>query len=172
MAPSAIAFDEKSPVPREMTDLDIAAVVEQFVASTRLSADAGFELIELHMAHGYLLHEFLSPLANHRMDQYGGSLENRMRLPLRIAAAVREVWPKGLPLFVRISATDWAEGGWDLPQSIALCRKLKEIWVDLIELLQRGPGGQCEDSAGAGVSGAVRGSHSARGGHRHRRRWG
>jgi 2,4-dienoyl-CoA reductase-like NADH-dependent reductase (Old Yellow Enzyme family) len=133
LAPSAIAFDEKSPLPREMTEGDIEAVVEQFVASARLSADAGFELIELHMAHGYLLHEFLSPLVNHRTDQYGGSLENRMRLPLRIATAVREIWPKGLPLFVRISATDWAEGGWDLPQSIELCKKLKEIGVDLID---------------------------------------
>jgi 2,4-dienoyl-CoA reductase-like NADH-dependent reductase (Old Yellow Enzyme family) len=116
-----------------MTEVDIEAVVEQFTASTRLSADAGFEFIELHMAHGYLMHEFLSPLANHRTDKFGGSLENRMRLPLRIASAVRAVWPKGLPLFVRISATDWVEGGWDLPQSIELCKKLKEDGVDLID---------------------------------------
>jgi 2,4-dienoyl-CoA reductase-like NADH-dependent reductase (Old Yellow Enzyme family) len=133
MAPSAIAFDEKSAVPHAMTEVDIEAVISQFTASTRLSADAGFEIIELHMAHGYLMHEFLSPLANHRTDQYGGSLENRMRLPLRIASSVREVWPKGLPLFVRISATDWADGGWDLTQSIALSKKLKEIGVDLID---------------------------------------
>ncbi len=133
LGPSAIAFDEHSPVPREMSIGDIDAVVEQFIASARLSADAGFEVIELHMAHGYLLHEFLSPLANHRTDQYGGSLENRMRLPLRIASAVREVWPAGLPLFVRISATDWAEGGWDLPQSVLLAKKMKEIGIDLID---------------------------------------
>jgi 2,4-dienoyl-CoA reductase-like NADH-dependent reductase (Old Yellow Enzyme family) len=133
IGPSAIAFDSSYAVPRAMTDVDIEAVVSQFVASTKRSADAGFELIELHMAHGYLMHEFLSPLANHRTDQYGGSLENRMRLPLRIASAVREVWPKGLPLFVRISTTDWAEGGWDLPQSIELCKKLKAIGIDLID---------------------------------------
>jgi 2,4-dienoyl-CoA reductase-like NADH-dependent reductase (Old Yellow Enzyme family) len=133
MGPSAISFDEKSAVPHAMTEMDIEAVVSQFIASTKLSADAGFELIELHMAHGYLMHEFLSPLANHRTDQYGGSLENRMRLPLRIATAVREVWPKGLPLFVRLSVSDWVEGGWDLPQSIILSKKLKEIGIDLVD---------------------------------------
>jgi 2,4-dienoyl-CoA reductase-like NADH-dependent reductase (Old Yellow Enzyme family) len=133
IAPSAIAFDEKYHTPREMTEKDIDLLVEQFVASTRLSIDAGFELVELHMAHGYLLHEFLSPLANHRTDHFGGSLSNRMRLPLRVATAVREVWPRGLPLFVRISATDWVEGGWDLPQSIEFARALKEIGIDLID---------------------------------------
>ncbi len=133
IAPSAIAFDEKSPVPRAMTELDIETLVDQFVAAARRSADAGFEVVELHAAHGYLLHEFLSPLSNHRTDQFGGSLANRIRLPLRIASAVREVWPAGLPLFVRISATDWVEGGWDLPQSIELCKELKKIGVDLID---------------------------------------
>jgi 2,4-dienoyl-CoA reductase-like NADH-dependent reductase (Old Yellow Enzyme family) len=133
IAPSAIAFDEKSPVPLEMTEEDIDSVVDQFVASTRLSVEAGFELVELHMAHGYLLHEFLSPLSNHRKDEFGGSMENRMRLPLRVAAAVRHAWPERLPLFVRISATDWAEGGWDLPQSIELSKALKKIGVDLMD---------------------------------------
>jgi 2,4-dienoyl-CoA reductase-like NADH-dependent reductase (Old Yellow Enzyme family) len=133
IAPSAIAFDAKYPVPREMTDVDIEALVDQFIAAAKRAADAGFEVIELHAAHGYLLHEFLSPLSNHRTDQYGGSLANRMRLPLRIASAIREVWPKGLPLFVRISATDWAEGGWDLPQSIELSKEMRKIGVDLMD---------------------------------------
>jgi 2,4-dienoyl-CoA reductase-like NADH-dependent reductase (Old Yellow Enzyme family) len=133
IGPSPIAFDTKYPVPREMNISDIDELVHHFVASAKLSLTAGFEVIELHMAHGYLLHEFLSPLANHRTDDYGGSLENRMRLPLRVAAAVREVWPGALPLFVRISATDWVDGGWDLPQSIKLSRALKEIGVDLID---------------------------------------
>jgi len=133
IGPSPIPFDTKYPVPREMTETDIEQLVHQFVASARLSLAAGFEVVEIHAAHGYLLHEFLSPLANHRTDQYGGSLANRMRLPLRVTAAVREVWPSGLPLFVRISATDWVDGGWDLPQSIELSRAMKEIGVDLID---------------------------------------
>jgi 2,4-dienoyl-CoA reductase-like NADH-dependent reductase (Old Yellow Enzyme family) len=133
IGPSPIPFDTKYPVPREMTETDIEQLVHQFVASARLSLAAGFEVVEIHAAHGYLLHEFLSPLANHRTDQYGGSLANRMRLPLRVTAAVRGVWPSGLPLFVRISATDWADGGWDLPQSIELSKAMKEIGVDLID---------------------------------------
>jgi 2,4-dienoyl-CoA reductase-like NADH-dependent reductase (Old Yellow Enzyme family) len=133
IAPSPIAFDTGYPVPREMSESDIEQLVEDFATSTRLAIDAGFEVIEIHMAHGYLLHEFLSPLSNHRSDAYGGSLGNRMRLPLRIAGTVREIWPKRFPLFVRISATDWAEGGWDLAQSIELAKALKAIGVDLID---------------------------------------
>lgn len=134
VGPSPIAFDKGSPMPRELSAGEIDALVEQFVASTRLAERAGFEMIELHMAHGYLLHEFLSPLANQRKDAYGGSLENRMRLPLRVAREVRQAWPAGRPLFVRISATDWvAEGGWDLDQSVALARELKAVGVDLID---------------------------------------
>jgi 2,4-dienoyl-CoA reductase-like NADH-dependent reductase (Old Yellow Enzyme family) len=116
-----------------MTAEDIEMVVDQFAAAGRRAWDAGFDVIEIHAAHGYLLHEFLSPLSNHRTDAYGGSLENRMRLLLRIARILRDEWPARLPLFVRISATDWAEGGWDLPQSIELSRRLKEIGVDLID---------------------------------------
>jgi 2,4-dienoyl-CoA reductase-like NADH-dependent reductase (Old Yellow Enzyme family) len=133
VAPSAIPFDAGYPVPREMTAADIDQLVANFVTSTRLAVDAGFEVVELHMAHGYLLHEFLSPLSNHRTDEYGGSLENRMRLPLRVAREVRRAWPKELPLFARLSVTDWAEGGWDLPQSIRLSQALKEAGVDLID---------------------------------------
>jgi 2,4-dienoyl-CoA reductase-like NADH-dependent reductase (Old Yellow Enzyme family) len=133
MGPSAIAFDEKYAVPREMSPADINAVVDQFVAAVGRSLVAGFEVIELHMAHGYLMHEFLSPLSNRRSDEYGGTLANRMRLPLRVAKGAREAWPKNLPMFVRISATDWAAGGWDLAQSIEFAKKLKEIGIDLID---------------------------------------
>jgi 2,4-dienoyl-CoA reductase-like NADH-dependent reductase (Old Yellow Enzyme family) len=94
---------------------------------------AGFKVIELHCAHGYLLHEFLSPLSNTRKDEFGGDLDGRMKFPLRVAAAVREVWPNTLPLFVRISATDWADGGWDLGQSLVLASRLRDLGVDLID---------------------------------------
>lgn len=132
LAPSAVPFGDW-PAPGEMTHDDIEKVVLQFADSARHALHAGFEVVELHMAHGYLLHEFLSPLSNRREDDYGGSLENRARLPLRVAAAVREVWPDELPLFARISATDWVEGGWDVEQSVVLSRWLKERGVDLID---------------------------------------
>jgi len=133
IAPSAIPFSEKSPVPREMNLSDLERVVGDFRASALRALASGFEVIELHMAHGYLLHEFLSPLTNHRTDDYGGSLEKRMAFPLRVVRAVREVWPEELPLLVRISASDWCEGGWDLTDSIALAKKLHTEGVDLID---------------------------------------
>ncbi|MEN6439933.1 MAG: NADH:flavin oxidoreductase/NADH oxidase [Syntrophobacter sp.] len=133
VAPSPVAFDEISPTPREMSDGDLDEVLSRFCAAARFSMDAGFEMIEIHMAHGYLLHEFLSPISNNRADQYGGSFKNRTRFPLEVARAVREVWPAGLPIFVRISCSDWVEGGWDLPQSIEFCGQLKEIGIDLID---------------------------------------
>jgi len=133
IAPSPLAFSEASPVPREMTPTDIEQLIGQFVAAAGRCLEAGFQVLELHMAHGYLLHTFLSPLANQRTDQYGGGLANRMRLPLQVAAAVRETWPDHLPLFVRLSCMDWVAGGWDLAQSIELSRKLKESGVDLID---------------------------------------
>jgi len=133
IAPSAIPFDDASPTPREVTQGDLEEVVSKFVAAARRSIEAGFEALEIHMAHGYLLHEFLSPLSNHRTDEYGGPLENRMRLPVKIAEALRQTWPAHLPLFVRISCTDWIEGGWDLTQSIEFCRRLKALGVDLID---------------------------------------
>jgi 2,4-dienoyl-CoA reductase-like NADH-dependent reductase (Old Yellow Enzyme family) len=138
LAPSAIAFDQDSPTPREMSAADIGDVVAQFARATRYALDAGFEVLEIHMAHGYLLHEFLSPLANRRTDRFGGSLEGRTRFPLEVAKTVRRAWPEHLPLFVRISSTDWVEGGWDLPQSIELSRRLKEIGVDLIDCSSAG----------------------------------
>jgi len=133
LAPSPVPFDTGHPVPREMSDRDIQDVVDQFVSAAHRSRAAGFQVAELHMAHGYLLHEFLSPLSNRRTDRYGGSLENRLRLPLEAAEAVRSVWPQELPLFGRSSCTDWVDGGWDLEQSIELCKRLKEMGVDLID---------------------------------------
>ncbi|MEA2490202.1 MAG: hypothetical protein QOH21_1994 [Acidobacteriota bacterium] len=133
VAPSAIPFAEGWPVPHAMTVAELDELVEQFVYATKLALQAGFRTIEIHAAHGYLLHEFLSPLSNSREDEYGGSLENRMRLTLRVAEAVRKILPDELPLFVRISATDWAEGGWDLAQSIELAKRLKALGVDLID---------------------------------------
>ena len=133
IGPSPIPFDADSPVPREMTLADLDRVTGEFAAAARRCLAAGFEVIELHSAHGYLLHEFLSPLSNHRTDEYGGSLANRMRLTVRVAQAVRAVWPEDRPLFVRLSVTDWAEGGWDLPQSIELAKALEKVGVDLID---------------------------------------
>ncbi|HEX3559307.1 MAG TPA: NADH:flavin oxidoreductase/NADH oxidase [Pyrinomonadaceae bacterium] len=133
LAPSPLPFAEGYPAPREMSEADIKAVVAQFREAARRSLEAGFEVVELHMAHGYLLNEFLSPLSNRRTDAYGGSFENRARFPLRVTEAVREVWPERLPLFVRISATDWIEGGWDVAQSIEFSSLLKKAGVDLVD---------------------------------------
>jgi 2,4-dienoyl-CoA reductase-like NADH-dependent reductase (Old Yellow Enzyme family) len=133
VAPSAVPFREADPAPRALTIEETDQVVDQFVAAAGHALAAGFRVLEVHAAHGYLIHQFLSPLSNSRDDEYGGSLENRMRLALRVAGAVREVWPEERPLFVRISATDWAEGGWDLEQSIELARRLRDLGVDLID---------------------------------------
>jgi len=133
IAPSPLPFAHGHPVPREATAADLEAVRRQFEAAARRARAAGFQVIEVHLAHGYLLHEFLSPLSNLRKDEYGGGLENRMRFPLSITRAVRDIWPQDLPVFVRISATDWAEEGWDLEQSVELCRRLKEQGIDLID---------------------------------------
>lgn len=133
IAPSALPFSDDSPMPREMTAEEIQQVVDQFADAAARALAAGFEVLELHMAHGYLLHEFLSPLSNRRTDRFGGDLDNRMRLPLMVAEAARKQWPAHLPLFVRISCTDWVDGGWDLAQSIQLCRRLKPMGIDLID---------------------------------------
>jgi 2,4-dienoyl-CoA reductase-like NADH-dependent reductase (Old Yellow Enzyme family) len=132
LAPSAVPFG-RYPTPKALTHEEIEAVIAQFALAARRSLSAGFEVIELHMAHGYLLHEFLSPLSNLREDEYGGDLAGRMLFPARVVEAVRRVWPESLPLFTRISATDWAEGGWDLPQSIEFSSLLKARGVDLID---------------------------------------
>ncbi len=150
VAPSAIAFADHYPMPRALTGQEIDAVVAQWVAAARLALEAEFDVIELHMAHGYLAHEFLSPLSNYRTDDYGGTLENRMRFPLRMAAAVRAVWPERLPLFVRISATDWTAGGWDIDQSVRLSEALRDIGVDLIDCSSGGNVGNAKIPVGPG----------------------
>ena len=133
-APSPIPFNEDDPIPTALDEAGIDAVVDAFQAATQRALAAGFEVIEIHSAHGYLLHEFLSPLSNHRDDRWGGSLENRMRLVLRVAEQLRRLMPEGMPLFVRISATDWVDGGWDVAQSVLLASRLKQIGVDLIDV--------------------------------------
>jgi 2,4-dienoyl-CoA reductase-like NADH-dependent reductase (Old Yellow Enzyme family) len=132
--PSPLPFDERSPIPTPLDMAGIDAIVDAFEAATRRAIEAGFKLIEIHSAHGYLLHEFLSPLSNQRTDEYGGTLENRMRLVLRVAEQLRRLMPDDMPLFTRISATDWVEGGWDVEQSVILARELKARGVDLIDV--------------------------------------
>jgi 2,4-dienoyl-CoA reductase-like NADH-dependent reductase (Old Yellow Enzyme family) len=138
LAPSAIKFSETYSQPKEMTKSDIQIVVEQFRKAAERSVRAGFKLIEIHAAHGYLLHEFLSPLSNKRNDEYGGSLDHRIRLLLEVVDAVRNVVSNLFPVIVRISSTDWIEGGWDIEQSVQLARKLKEAGVDLIDASSAG----------------------------------
>ena len=138
VAPSAIKFDDTFPQPREMTSDDMQKVIADFIAAAKRSVNAGFEVVEVHAAHGYLAHEFLSPLSNKRTDEFGGSLENRTRFPLAIAAAVRETVPQNLPVFVRISAADWADGGWDVDASIEFCKQLRAIGIDLIDVSSGG----------------------------------
>ena len=133
VGPSPLAFADGYPVPRELSAGEIEAVVGAFRDSARRAEEAGFRLVEIHMAHGYLLHQFLSPLTNRRSDAYGGSLENRMRFPLEVARAVREAFPVERPVFARVSATDWVEGGWDLEQSVAFAVELREAGVDLVD---------------------------------------
>jgi 2,4-dienoyl-CoA reductase-like NADH-dependent reductase (Old Yellow Enzyme family) len=132
LGPGAIPFGDY-PAPRAMSVAEIEATVEQFRRAAGFALDAGFDVVEIHGAHGYLLHSFCSPLSNQRKDEWGGSLENRIRLPLAIARAVRAAWPADKPVFYRLSATDWAEGGWDLAQSIELARHLKAAGIDLID---------------------------------------
>jgi 2,4-dienoyl-CoA reductase-like NADH-dependent reductase (Old Yellow Enzyme family) len=138
VAPSAIPFNEGDPVPVALDEAGIEAISRAFEAAARRALAAGFRVIEIHSAHGYLLHEFLSPLSNQRSDHYGGTLENRMRLLLEVAERLRRIVPTEIPLFVRISATDWAEGGWDIEQSVVLSRCLKERGVDLIDVSSGG----------------------------------
>jgi 2,4-dienoyl-CoA reductase-like NADH-dependent reductase (Old Yellow Enzyme family) len=134
VGPSAIPFNDADPPPVELDLAGINGVVSAFERAVRRALTAGFKTIEVHAAHGYLLHEFLSPLSNHRTDEYGGSLENRMRLTLKVSERVRALVPAELPVFVRISATDWAEGGWDVDQSVILAQRLKELGIDLIDV--------------------------------------
>lgn len=132
-APSAIKFDTSSPQPKEMTAAEIDLLLKQFTTAAANSLKAGFQIVEIHMAHGYLLNEFLSPLTNLRKDEYGGSLENRMKLPLRVAKLIRDQWPSEWPVFVRISASDWVEGGWTIEDSVIFSKKLKDLGIDLMD---------------------------------------
>src|SRR4051794_12469268 len=133
VAPSALRFADNYLLPQALTRDGIEEVITAFAAAARRACQAGFRVIEIHAAHGYLIHEFLSPLSNQRDDAYGGSFENRTRFCREIVAAVRSSWPERAPLFVRISATDWVDGGWDIEQSIELARRLKQLGVDLID---------------------------------------
>ena len=138
VAPSALPFDAGWHVPAALDAAGIRQVIADFRAAAQRALAAGFKLVELHAAHGYLLHQFLSPLSNRREDEYGGSFENRTRLAREVIAAVREVWPAELPLWLRISATDWVEGGWDVEQSVQLAREAKALGVDLVDVSSGG----------------------------------
>lgn len=138
VGPSALSFAPHYGVPHALEPAEIAAIVAAFAQAARRALAAGFDLVEIHAAHGYLLNEFLSPLANLRTDAYGGSFENRTRFLLEVVDAVRAAWPAHLPLFVRISATDWAEGGWNPDESVQLARLLRERGVDLIDVSSGG----------------------------------
>ena len=133
VGPSALPFSDTYPMPTALTETGIAAVVDAFAAAATRAWEAGFRVVEIHAAHGYLLHEFLSPLSNVRDDRYGGTFDNRCRLALDVVRAVRSRWPDHAPVFVRVSATDWAEGGWDVEECIDLARRLAAEGVDLID---------------------------------------
>jgi len=150
VAPSAVAFAEGSPTPAALDEAGIAAVIAAFVAAARRARAAGFRVIELHAAHGYLVHQFLSPLSNRRTDRWGGSFENRTRLARELVAAVRREWPEPLPLLVRISATDWVEGGWSVEESVELARGLRGAGVDLVDVSSGGLVATAKVPAGPG----------------------
>jgi 2,4-dienoyl-CoA reductase-like NADH-dependent reductase (Old Yellow Enzyme family) len=157
VAPSALAYAEGQALPHELTTTEICRVVEQFAAGASRARKAGFQAVEIHAAHGFLLHQFLSPLSNRRSDGYGGSFSARTRLLREVVAAVREQWPQRLPLLVRLSATDWVDGGWDLESTIELSRGLGALGVDLVDVssgglvptpaMEEGPGFQTEFAA-------------------------
>jgi 2,4-dienoyl-CoA reductase-like NADH-dependent reductase (Old Yellow Enzyme family) len=137
VGPSAIAYSD-FPMPRELTIDEISQIVCEFAKSAKFSVEAGFDLVEIHGAHGYLVHQFLSPLSNQRTDEYGGSFKNRTRLLRELVSAIRAVIPTEMPLFLRISATDWADGGWDLAESVRLAQELRLLGVDLIDVSSGG----------------------------------
>ena len=150
VGPSPIAFAEGHLAPEPLSEAGIAGVVRAFVAAARRALSAGFRVLELHAAHGYLLHQFLSPLSNRRQDRYGGSFENRTRLAREVVEAVRAEWPERLPLFVRVSCTDWLPGGWDLPQTVELATQLRRLGVDLVDCSSGGTSPAAQVPAGPG----------------------
>jgi 2,4-dienoyl-CoA reductase-like NADH-dependent reductase (Old Yellow Enzyme family) len=138
VAPSALAYAENFATPRALSKEDIRGIVDAFTQAAQRALQAGFQVLEIHAAHGYLIHEFLSPLSNQRSDEYGGSFENRTRLAREVVTAIRGVMPEKLPLFIRISATDWKEGGWDLDQSVELAKRVAPLGVDLVDCSSAG----------------------------------
>ncbi len=150
MAPSAVRYAYDYPLPQALDEAGIAAVVAAFRDAAARAASAGFGLVEVHAAHGYLLHQFLSPLSNRRTDGYGGSFDNRTRIVREVLGAVREAWPGDRPLWLRISATDWVDGGWDLEQSVALCSQLAALGVDLVDVSSGGLAPQQRIEVGPG----------------------
>ncbi|MGE5246189.1 MAG: NADH:flavin oxidoreductase/NADH oxidase [Betaproteobacteria bacterium] len=150
VAPTAQPFADGYPMPRALDAAGIAAVAAAFGDAARRARDAGFDAVEIHAAHGYLIHEFLSPLSNTRTDGYGGSFDNRIRLCLEVVDAVRRVWPERLPVFLRISATDWTPGGWDIEQSIELARRVHARGVDLVDCSSGGNVARAEIPLGPG----------------------
>ena len=133
VAPSAVPFRAEDPAPKALSKAEIHALADSFRDAAERALRAGFDVVEIHGAHGYLIHQFLSPLSNRRADEYGGSLDNRLRFALEVTAAVRAVWPARLPLFFRISATDWVPGGWTADDSVELARRLQALGVDLVD---------------------------------------
>ena len=168
VGPTSQAFSSEHTHPQTLTLVDCDRLIADFVSAAKRAADLGIEVVEVHAAHGYLLHSFLSPLSNTRDDIYGGSLENRMAFPLRVVKAVREAWPQDHPLFVRISASDWADGGWDLEQSKAFAKELLKLDVDLVDCssggnvekaaIETGPGYQVPFAAGVKSVGIATGA--------------
>ncbi|MFO0585243.1 MAG: NADH:flavin oxidoreductase/NADH oxidase [Anaeromyxobacter sp.] len=150
VGPSAVDFDAGYPHPEALDEAGIAAVIRAFADAAGRAREAGFKVAEVHAAHGYLLHQFLSPLANQRTDRWGGSHENRTRLVREVVSAVRNVWPESLPVVLRISATDWVEGGWNVDESVELCRAVKPLGVDLVDVSSGGLSPKQKIPAGPG----------------------
>jgi 2,4-dienoyl-CoA reductase-like NADH-dependent reductase (Old Yellow Enzyme family) len=163
VAPSPLPFGEGYAVPSELDEAGIRQVITQFTAGARRAREAGFQIVEIHSAHGYLLHQFLSPLSNRRTDAFGGSFENRTRLVREVVAAVRAEWPERLPLLVRLSATDWVDGGWNADETVELCRTLKTLGVDLVDVSSAGlvPTAQIPAGPGFQTGFAARVRHEA-----------
>ena len=170
VAPSAVPFKDGERAPEALTTAAFGMSCRRSSPRRRVHCAAGFEVIEIHAAHGYLLNEFLSPLSNHRTDAYGGSFDNRIRLLCEVVQAVRGTWPSDLPLFVRISATDWTDGGWDIEQSVELARRLGAAWRRPDRLFVRWTRARGEDPHGAGIPGRVCGADTPGGRYADRRR--
>ncbi|HET6438951.1 MAG TPA: NADH:flavin oxidoreductase/NADH oxidase [Anaeromyxobacter sp.] len=150
LGPSPVPFGPESPIPEPLDPAGLRAIPRAFAAAARRALAAGFQAVEIHAAHGYLLHQFLSPISNERADAYGGSFENRTRLLREVVEAVRAAWPEELPLLVRLSATDWVPGGWDIDQSVELCRGLSRLGADLIDVSSGGTAPRAAVPAGPG----------------------